>query len=251
MSMQPTQQVVSRGVDFQRNGFFRCYYATGVSLEGIKEALLPDPEHLFRLGETVSSGRRGNPREQVKVVVEGTSYFLKRYNCQGIFYRVKNVFRASRALRSIRAGQLLLSIGIPTPAPLAGFEERHMGLLGRSYLVCPFLEGCRSLRDIWPELDASRRHYLLCKLGGMMGKMHRAHVIHGDSNWRNILIGQQEFAQPQIWFVDLDGVRCYRRLPVARAERDIGHFLRDLSRIGADQEAVQLFRRHWQRALGI
>ncbi|ABA88518.1 kinase, putative [Syntrophotalea carbinolica DSM 2380] len=249
MGIQPTRRETPAGVEFERRGVYRCYFARGTFLGEIKEALLPDPERLFRLGEKVSSGRSGNPRDQVKVVVGSKPYFVKRYNCQGTYYRIKNIFRASRALRSIRAGQLLLSIGIPTPAPLVGLEERHLGLLGRSYLVCPFLEGCRSLRDLWPELDDSRRQYFLRVLGGMMGRMHRAHVIHGDSNWRNILIGNEHTSHPQIWLVDLDGVRRYRRLPAERAERDIGHFLRDLSRIGADRETVQLFRRHWQHAL--
>ena len=57
----------------------------------------------------------------------------------------------------MKAGQLLLSLGVPTPEPLVCMEERHGRLLGASYLVCPFLEGCHSLFDLWPRLELFRK----------------------------------------------------------------------------------------------
>lgn len=239
---------MSKSIILQRSGVFRCYSPVDSFPSDLKDAFLPDPDRLFGQGAPVCSGRKGNPRDLVKVVVAGLPYFVKRYNCRGTLYRVKNIFRASKALRSMRAGQLLLSIGVLTPEPLLCLEERQAGLLGRSYLVCPFLDGCRSFFDLWPELDTARRRYYLKALGEIMGRMHRAHVIHGDSNWRNILVDDDGRRDPRFWFVDLDGVRRYRRLSAERAERDTGHFLRELTRLGADQEFSLLFRSHWQRA---
>jgi tRNA A-37 threonylcarbamoyl transferase component Bud32 len=238
-------------VVFERSGAFRCYYDAEVSKDIVKEFLQPDPDDLFERGEQVSSGRSGNPRDLAKVLVKGKWFFLKRYNCQGRFYRIKNMFRLSRGRRAMRAGRWLLNSGVPTPKPLICLEERHGRMLGRSYLICPFLEGSRSLFDLWPDLDADRKRLYMQRLGRLMGTLHRSGIVHGDSNWRNILVGKGQAEELRFWFVDLDGVRRYRRLTAARAERDIGHFLRELKRNGADEEYARLFRRHWQRTLNL
>ncbi len=233
----------------ERHGTYRCYFPDAPSQKDLRAALLPDPDRLLERGECISSGREGNPRHLAKVAINGRAYLLKLYDCQGSFYRIKNVFRASRALRSLRAGQWLHSVGVSTPEPLACLEERQAGLLGRSYLLCPFLEGVRPLLAVWPELDAEGRWLYLRRLGGIMGRLHRAHIVHGDSNWRNILVGENRPGELRFWLVDLDCTRRYPRLAPARAERDIGHFLRDLSRSGAGAECMQLFRHHWRVAL--
>lgn len=232
-----------------RNGAFHCHYVTDLPQEIVRTFLQSDPDELFSRGEAVDSGRSGNPRDLARVMVAGKAFFLKRYNCQGRFYRIKNMFRRSRAQRAMRAGHLLLAAGVATPRPLICLEERSWRLLGRSYLVCPFLEGGRSMLDLWPELDATQRDLYMRRLGRLMGLLHSCGIIHGDSNWRNIVVREERGQDPQFWFVDLDGVRYYRRLKVARAERDIGHFLRDLTRNGASEEYTRLFRHHWQQAL--
>lgn len=249
MTIHSGRQVLSKSIFSERSGFYRCYYAAGSDHRILKDALLPDPDRLFEQGEPVLSERKGNPRDLAKVIVAGTTYLIKRYSCRGKLYRIKNIFRASKALHSMRAGQLLMSIGVDTPEPLFCMEERHAGLLGQSYLVCPFLAGCRSLLHLWPDLDEGRRTAFLKELSEILGRMHRANVIHGDSNWRNILVSGEGRGRARFWFVDLDGVRRYRRLSRERAELDIAHFLRDLSRSGAGRETTELFRSHWQRAL--
>ncbi len=238
-----------QAVVHERNGNFHSYYVPGSPVDMLQACLRPDPALLFSQGQSVSSGRSGNPRDLAKVVVGAKSYFIKRYNCQGNLYRFKYIFRASRARRAMKAGQLLLSLGVPTPEPLVCMEERHGRLLGDSYLVCPFLEGCHSLFDLWPGLELFRKRLYMQRLGELLGTLHRSGVIHGDSNWRNILVGEEEDTQPRFWFVDLDGVRRYRHLTFARAQRDTGHFLRELIRNGADEEFAQLFRHHWQKSL--
>jgi tRNA A-37 threonylcarbamoyl transferase component Bud32 len=175
-------------------------------------------------------------------------YFIKRYNCRGWKYRVKNMFRISRARRAMQAGQALQACGIRTPQPLVCLEERRFFLLGSSYLVCTFLEDTLSLLELWPDLDDKRRVEILRQVAELFGIMHRRGIVHGDSNWRNILV-RNASEKPEFWIVDLDGTRRYRRLTASRAERDIGHFLRDLTRSGAGEEFARLFRSHWERSL--
>lgn len=227
---------------------YRVFKLADIEPTLLCQALLPVPDVLFHKGERVDSGRVGNGCDRVRVEVESRPYFIKRYNCRGWTYRVKNMFRISRAHRAMRAGQALLACGILTPKPLVCLEERTFFLLGSSYLVCPFLEDTVSLMQLWPNLDNTRRVEILQRTAELFGIMHRHGIVHGDSNWRNILV-RNSLETPEFWLVDLDGTRRYRRLSYARAERDIGHFLRDLTRSGADGASARLFRDHWKRAL--
>ena len=232
----------------KRYGNYKVVNVQSAEASLLSQALLPDPECLFNQGENVDSGRESNVCDRVKVAVEKRFYFIKRYNCRGWKYRLKNMFRISRAQRAMQAGQALQDCGIRTPQVLVCLEERRFFLLGSSYLVCPFLDDTVSLLELWPRLDDKRREEFLRQAAGLFGIMHRHGIVHGDSNWRNILV-RNPSEKPELWFVDLDGSRRYRRLSFARAERDIGHFLRDLTRSGADEKSVQLFRNDWERSL--
>lgn len=234
----------------ERHGNFRVCKIAGDESERLSRVLLPDPEHFFRLGEKVESGRHGNPRDLVRVTVDDRSYLIKRYNCRGWSYRVKNVFRFSRARRCLLAGQVLLDHGIHTPQPLLSLDQRNWRLLGDSYLVTPFLDDAVSLLELWPELDARWQARYLQSAGALFGRLHRLGIIHGDTNWRNILV-RPHSQKPEFWLVDLDGMRSYKRMSADRAIRDVGHFLRDLGRNGGDENAAALFRNHWQRAMDI
>jgi tRNA A-37 threonylcarbamoyl transferase component Bud32 len=229
-------------------GNYKVINVPGTEATLLCHVLLPDPDDLFRQGENVDSGRVSNICDRAKVKVGKQFYFIKRYNCRGWKYRVKNMFRISRARRAMQAGQALQACGIRTPQPLVCLEERRFFLLGSSYLVCTFLEDTLSLLELWPDLDDKRRVEILRQVAELFGIMHRRGIVHGDSNWRNILV-RNASEKPEFWIVDLDGTRRYRRLTASRAERDIGHFLRDLTRSGAGEEFARLFRSHWERSL--
>jgi tRNA A-37 threonylcarbamoyl transferase component Bud32 len=228
-----------------RYGAFRVFCLPGDEVEQLCRTLLPDPDQIFWQGDRVDSGRKGNPRDLARILIGGRSYFVKRYDSRDWRYRVKNMLRFSRARRCMRAGRALLKRGVLTPRPLLCLDRRTWRLLGPSYLVCPFLEDAVSLLELWPDLDAARRVEVLRLAGRMFGALHGRGIVHGDSNWRNILV-RNAWQDPEFWLVDLDGTRFHRRLPFARAERDIGHFLRDLRRCGEGGQAADLFRHHWR-----
>lgn len=210
-------------------------------------ALLDDPDRLFASGEVIQSPWQNPATDKTIVEIGGGCYFLKRYNCLGPGYRLKNIFRNSRAFKSWRAGWKFLELGLPTPKPIACLEERQLRLLGRSYLLFEMLNGARSLLDCWSDLSVARRREVLSVTGFAVGRMHRLGLLHGDLNWRNILVRGASGAQ-EAYLVDLDGYRFVGTGSRERAEKDMSHFFRDLKRNHATRQETECFVNAWEQA---
>jgi tRNA A-37 threonylcarbamoyl transferase component Bud32 len=233
----------------ERRGRYVVRRTDGIDVNGILEQILLDPDDLYCRGQIVDSGRPGVRRDCLHITVAGQDYFIKRYNCIDWRYRFRHLFRPSRALRSWRAGWALLRAGVPTPVPQLCLEERTFRLLGSAYLVCAGLPGSVQFLELWPRLSSSEQKEALKDLAVLIGRMHWHRIIHGDINWRNILV-RSSAEKPTYYFVDLDGSRRVSRLKACRAERDIGHFIRDLRRCGGDQGLENLFLEQWRSAAG-
>jgi tRNA A-37 threonylcarbamoyl transferase component Bud32 len=231
----------------RRHGTLVVYHDPSALHVGVIDSLLDDPDRLFASGEVVRSPWQSAATDKTIVESGGRSYFLKRYNCLGGGYRLKNIFRISRALKSWRAGWKFLELGLPTPRPIACVEERRLRLLGRSYLLFEMLDGAHCLLDFWSDLSAERRREVLSLLGAEIGMMHRLGLLHGDLNWRNILV-RRACGAPETYLVDLDGCCFVGSVTRERAERDMSHFFRDLQRNNASEEEAKFFVDAWEQA---
>lgn len=233
----------------ERHGAFRVWRRCTPEAATALEELLPDPDLTLSRGEEIVSLWRGITTSKLRVRFGDRDYFLKRYNCTGWGYRLKNALRPSRAVRAWQAVELFLAHGVPTPVPLLCLEERRLRLLGRAYLLFPFVaeEGGNFL-DLWPHLDDAKRRMCLELLGVMLGKMHRQGLLHGDLNWRNI-VAVREDDSFRFWLVDLDGSVLASPSP-ARAWDDLTHFVRDMTRAQLDEGTREVFFASWRRATG-
>lgn len=236
----------------QRFGSFIIYTSPSGApvIPEVLQALLPEPDMAFMQGTKLPSpwGGAGTDKRQVRIA--GHDYFVKRYNCMGWLYRVKNILRPSRALRSWRAARTFLSRRVPTPEPLFCMEERHCWLLGRSYIVFPFFEDGGDLLHLWPQLDTTEREKCLVDLAAVIGHMHSQGVYHGDTNWRNILMRRQG-GTGSFFLIDLDSSFCLAKPRKDKAERDLQHFLRDLERHQVPRPLKDLFLSKWEQALSV
>lgn len=234
-------------INFKSARFAVCCVNTaqGHALAG---ALLPDPDRLFSTGDPDSSPWQSAGTDKAVICLQGQTYFIKRYNCQGAGYRVKNLLRPSRALRSWRNGWQFHQAQLPTVEPVLCLEERVFGFLGRSYIVFPQLTDAESLLDIWSSLASREQKALLLILANTFGCMHRRGIFHGDLNWRNILVRKQS-GEPQFFLVDLDGCRYRNGYREKLAQRDLAHFYRDMGRAVVSDMLVQEFRAAWQRGV--
>lgn len=230
-----------------RHGDFVVYHDSSEVYAQVGATLLPDPDRLFAAGEGIQSPWQSAATDKTVVRIGGRSYFFKRYNCLGGGYRLKNIFRNSRALKSWWAGWKFLESGLPTPRPIVCLEERRLRLLGRSYLLFELLDGAHSLLDCWAGLSERGRRDVLSLLGTEIGNMHRRGLLHGDLNWRNILIRENPRSL-EVYFVDLDGCRDGGVANRERAEKDLSHFYRDLQRNQATGEETALFMAAWEKA---
>lgn len=230
-----------------RRGRFTLHYDTSAVHVQAISALSTDPDRLFADGQAIVSPWQSAATDKTVVTLGGLSYFFKRYNCLGFGYQVKNIFRQSRALKSWSAGWKWLELGLPTPRPIACMEERSLRLLGRSYLLFESIVGAHSLLDAWEKLDGARQRQVLNSLGTEIGKMHRYGVLHGDMNWRNIMI-RDSSGSLEVFFVDLDGCCFSSKVTKARAQKDMAHFFRDMQRNLVTEDQVSLFHAAWEKA---
>jgi len=222
-----------------------CYiFFEGSEAEGVLQELLPDPRRLLDAGEIYKPGSRGYA---VKVDIRGKAYFLKCYEARGVWYRIRNAFRMSRALASWRANWGLYALGLPVPRPLVCLESRRLKLLGTAYLLTDFFSGTSNLWEAWEVAGPSQRTRLLTDAAAVLGRMHGSGAIHGDLKWYNILVGQRE-AGPEIYLVDLDGSSLHSRASLARSHKDLERFLRDLRQVDQQGQLESLFMVNWRKA---
>jgi len=234
----------------ERRADFNIYRRSTDDVEMLLECLLPDPDRALSQGTPIRSRWQSKSTAKVRVEIGGKPYFLKRYNCAGCLYRVKGLFRSSKALRSWRAASQFLLHDIPTLRPLICMEERRLGLLGRSYILFPFAEGeGGTLLDVWPAMSDEERSGCLVKLAKIIGMMHHHGLFHGDLNWRNILV-QKNSEGNEFFLVDLDGSKARLRPSESHAMKDIEHFVRDLNRCDAREEQKRSFLALWHQYKG-
>ena len=225
---------------------FKFHCVNRIEVEKALEALLPDPDNVLNNGVMLKDGRTVRA---AKVRINGQYYFLKRYNCKGTIYRIRNGFRRSRAARTWFSTWSLAVRGVPVPQALICLVERRLGLLERSYILYSYVDACR-LCDIWPLMNDLSKKRCLSKLAIVLGGMHRSGGYHGDLKWPNILIKDIQ-GKYSIVLSDLDGSRIYSGVPPRKVFKDIGRLISDLEKTGEYEELKSSFLETWQKWSGM
>lgn len=208
----------------------------------LTSAFLPDPERLLACGERLPG--RGSNCVTVKIHFGGQVYVVKRYAARDWVYKLKHAFCRPRGVRVWGASWGILARGVSIPVPILCLEERKACFPGVSYLVFEYLPDSRTLTRFWPEAGERRKKELLVKLAISLGRLHRLKTLHGDTNWDNVLVGEDE----QLVLIDLDCSRSSRRIGPKRKEKDIQHVFRDLYRLEKKPEELEMiFRRVWRK----
>ncbi|WP_434602624.1 serine/threonine protein kinase [Pseudomonas sp. Z4-7] len=179
------------------------------------DALL-DQGHLFKTGGAASVGR---------VVADGRTLIIKRYNIKGFAHWLKRFWRPSRAWHAWREGHRLAFLGIATPKPLALLEKRFLWLRRGAYLVTEYLPGPDIIERFAPYVETGEAPETeLLALDRLFADLIRERISHGDFKGHNLFWQQDRWA-----LIDLDSM-CQHRTQASFAQayaRDRARFMRN------------------------
>jgi tRNA A-37 threonylcarbamoyl transferase component Bud32 len=199
--------------------------------------LLPDPDRVLASGEPLPG--RGRGCTTARVTIAGNDYLLKRFAYRSVWYGLRHMFKRSRALKVFVNQNLAHQAGVCVPRPLLCLEERCCRFLRRGYVLDRYLRESQPLDQCWDGLSAAHKDAVLRLAADSYRQLHQAGLLHGDSNWRNLLVTHS--AGPQIWLIDFDNSSRSARLPDRWRRRDVSHFLRDMHWRQLSGEAVDDF----------
>jgi serine/threonine protein kinase len=148
----------------------------------------------------------------------GRFAYVKVFHPSKRIGNLKDIFRASKALRSLRQCSALAGAGFDVPTTIAAGESRRFWLLRRAFIVTVEIPG-------QPAPDFLRKHYpanspglslaikrdSLKRLAQQVRRFHRLGFVHGDLVPSNILISQTDGAGLRFYLMDNDRTRRYPR----------------------------------------
>lgn len=236
----------------------------------IRETGLGD---LFNIEDMIASGeRRGRGRIFEVPPPEdfpGEALMLKQLLHGGLYGRLnrERFLGAERALRELRVTARARERGVPVPE--IAFVAWTPGGLSRLYLATVRVPGSRNLDEVLRDEPPGRARALALRAAARaVREMHDAGLVHGDLNFRNVMITESE-GSPEGFVLDLDRsffpesltddhraanlarlLRSVLKSPVAAARtslRERAAFLRDYCR-GSGPERRRLEARIRRRA---
>ena len=201
----------------------------------LEEALLAGPQALAERFESQPVRSAATSRVcRFAAIFNGvpTGVYLKEYLDRSIWDRLKHLVRPNRAVRALRASQMLSEHGFQAPEVIAVGSRRE-----RAGRVCftatlevenamPIHKYLSSSSNEPPPCSLRERRELLRRLGLTIGRMHREGIVHGDLRPGNVLahktVPGSHFpvngelptvnGQPTWEFFLLDNERTYRPL---------------------------------------
>ncbi len=171
--------------------------------------LLIDPSARIKSGRSTTLARAGGA-------------IIKRYNSRGWIGVLKNSLRPSRARRAFYRAMFLEKAGIATARPIAYASCRVLGLLRCSYLLMEEIAGAENL-STW----RGGHRQAVERIAGLIGRLHEQGFSHRDLKGSNILFDPA--GNPHL--IDMEGLRCLKRLTFQRAALDLSRLSRAASQI--------------------
>lgn len=121
--------------------------------------------------------------------LDGRDVVIKRYNIKGVLHAIERAWRPSRAAHSWAAAHRLRMYGIATPVPLALLEWRWGPLRGGAYFVAEEVRAPDALTFFSdPMVSEADKALAAERIGGLLAKLQRLGLVHGDLKANNVLI---------------------------------------------------------------
>lgn len=149
---------------------------------------------------------------EARVATDG-HYYTKLFLPRDIWEWPKQLLRGGRGERAVREAERLQRLGFLTPEVCA---SGHIGLsqwmATRAVQAVSFGDFVCGFFATTAERDGIERASLYRELGALVGRLHRAGVIHGDLRPNNVMLGGRA-GEVLFYLIDNERNRQFRRAP--------------------------------------
>jgi tRNA A-37 threonylcarbamoyl transferase component Bud32 len=184
---------------------------------------------------------------------EACTVVIKEARFASLFSRLRNTLFRSRARRNWIGARALRVRGVPTPDALALLECREGLLPGRTILITRYVDGSQELNDyvlqrynrVLSEEETRHKKRFIAELAGVIRDMHEKGIYHADLKSNNILVGEEADSW-RLHVVDLDRLRCGRRLSFAERANNLAQINASVAACITPADRMLFFRHYAQ-----
>lgn len=170
--------------------------------------------------------------------------WLKRFNYKGFpDFLLKRTF-GNKAKRLFDVNKRLYEKGLPVPVPVAfigpSFSIRH------SFFLSSIIENSENLHHAYKKGLFDKN--IARQLAETITRWHMAGAVHGDLKWSNILV-QKNADMRNIFFVDLDQAKLYKKPKIKGIIRDLVRFYRSGLELDVKQWIDSFFMPEYMKSI--
>lgn len=139
--------------------------------------------------------------------------YVKQFLYRSVVDFLKHIFRPSRAMRSMKASQMLAKANLLNPEVIAMGHKKIGPFVVKSFLITESVEDAPTLSNqIATEMTVKSKRELIRQLGETIGKMHAANISHGDLRTGNVLVKENDHNWG-FYFLDNERTLQFKMLP--------------------------------------
>ena len=151
---------------------------------------------------------------------------VKRQLPRSLALSLKDIFRPSRAIKAFETALIRGRLSVTTPTVVAAGENRRWGLLREAYLISALVPDAQTLYEVNATCrDSTQRVRVIRSFARSIASLHDAKFSHTDPSLTNFLVREIDGGSPQIYVIDLDGLRPRRRFSERLAIKDLSRLL--------------------------
>jgi tRNA A-37 threonylcarbamoyl transferase component Bud32 len=185
------------------------------------EHWLSHPEHILcDDANLLKTPIPGSGTRVARTAASTGSFVVKEYRPPGVRDICDAVIRGPRAVRTFEMLSRLQTLGIAAIRPVAAAHER--GKPWHSMLVTEQLTHSERLYD-YAGQSRRNRSKTIAPLARIFAALHNSGFLHRDAHHANFLVKGEN--APELYLVDVDGMREARIVTLRRAVRDISRLL--------------------------
>jgi len=207
--------------------FFKNSSLQGLVSSKLSREALENFQKLDLLLQTIELEKDSNSTTAGVVELDGSKYFLKRYNDKNFKRKLKNSIRQTRPFKVLKTSQIISAAGIFTPEIYAALNYRRGLLLESSYLLSAFLDCSKTAGQVIESLTGEENFTIFVdKICQLLAKIHDAGIFHGDVKTSNIIVIYNDDKSYDLGLLDLDGSHCYpETLSVKKRTYDLARLI--------------------------